>query len=154
MVTTPVVMSLLHLLRLDEVHHSVDPLPHLTHMFDGGLVYHPLLFPGPLGNVKQTAGLSTEEQLERGKAGGGLRDLSNTEEHVGEHLVPIPLIFGCHSAQYLFEGLVKAINEAIGLGVVHHGAELLDLQEFINIHNHLGHEGGALVSQDLRRAPL
>lgn len=84
----PVVVPLLHLLCLDEVllgngYDLVDPLPHLTHVFHGGAVYCRLLFPGLSGNVKQIAGLLAEEQLEQCKACGGLRDLSDTKEHIG-----------------------------------------------------------------------
>lgn len=64
----PIIVSLLDLLRLDEVllddrHHSVDLLPHLPHV----------LFPGLSGNVEQTMGLAAEEKLKRCEAGGGLR---------------------------------------------------------------------------------
>lgn len=108
-------MSLLRLLSLGEVlpdlrHDPVDSFPHLFHMFDYRAVRRRLLFPRFSRHIQQPPGLASEQELERGEACRSLRYLPYPEQYIWQHEVPVSLVFGYHSSQHLFEGLVEPFN--------------------------------------------
>lgn len=49
--------------------------------------------------------------------------------------------------QHQFEGLVKTLNESVGLGVVYRGAEMFDLQQPAEISSSLRGEQCVVISE-------
>ena len=95
--------------RPDLLHPGLNP----GLMLYEGPVVKWLLLPCLLGQIQEAPGSPPLQQLKGRKAGGALGYLSDGKEHVQEELGIV------HDGlpEHLLQGLVEALNEAIGLGV-------------------------------------
>ncbi len=150
----PVVVTLLGFLGFDQMfpyerHDPFNPLPHVPDVLDRRPMGGWLLLPGLFGDIEEAAGLPAEEEFEWGETRGGLGNLPDAEQDVGQHSVPVAFVVSSHPTEHLLQRLVKSFHQPIGLWVVDCGAELLNLEKAAQVGHRPGHEGGALVGQYL-----
>ncbi len=98
--------------------------------------------PRPNGDIEEAAGLLAEEEFEWGETRGGLGNLPDAEQDVGQHSVPVAFVVSSHPTEHLLQRLVKSFHQPIGLWVVDCGAELLNLEKAAQVGHRPGHEGG------------
>lgn len=103
---------------------SVYSLPNFPDILHDGVIRGWLCLPHLPGNVHQLPWQPSKEQYKQGEPLRHLWHFADGKQDIGEEQVPVAASRVNDRAEYPLQSLVKVLDEAVGLGMVDHGAEV------------------------------